>query len=377
MEQIDIKEWRVVSLAKILGVMIHVRKPVLLSHYRSVALEAGFDDLIVFTPEDVDLLRRCIYGYKYINNSWIRTNLPYPTIGYDLGYYRDSATIRKVNKIRRKKQFSFLGSHLGNKLMIQKHLLASSTLKPHLIPTYSFRDMSSLFSLLQKYQAVMLKPVNGMGGKDIIRLSLEEKGILLKTTKVKTARHYSHKQIEKVLKAITANQKFIVQKWLDISDNKGQVYDIRVLMQKNESASWNLTGMAVRQGQKESITSNLKTGGKAYEVYPFLTQQFGQKKADVLYDKLETLSLYIPSFLEKTTRRSLFELGLDLCIDQEGHIWILEVNNKPGKTIFKKVSNLEAAKQSVLLPIQYASHIVDLMTGKKEKREKSNSHLLF
>lgn len=347
--------------------MIHVRKPELLTHYRSIALDAGFDDLIVFTPEDVNLLQRRIYGYKYDKGGWRRTNLPYPTLGYDLGYYRDSAIISKVNKIRRKEQFPFLGSYLGNKLMIQRRLLSSPKLKPHLIPTYSYRDMSSLLSLLQKYQAVMFKPVNGMGGKGIIRLSLEDKGILLRS-KGETDKYYSLKQIEKRLKPITANEKFIVQKWLDISDNKGQVYDIRVLMQKNESATWGLTGMAVRQGQKESITSNLKTGGKAYEVYPFLTQLFGQKQADLLKENLEKLSLYIPPFLEEKTGRSLFELGLDLCIDQEGHIWILEVNNKPGKTIFKKVSNLEAAKQSVLLPIQYANHVVNVMKAKKKKK---------
>lgn len=356
----------VVSLAKIIGVMIHVRKPELLTNYRSLALEVGFDDLIVFIPEDVDFLQRRIYGYRYEKDGWMRRKLPYPTIGYDLGYYRDTATIRLVNKIRKKKQFPFLGSYLGNKLIIQKRLLSSSTLKPHLIPTYSFKDMKGLLSLLQKFHAVMLKPVNGMGGQDIIRLSLEKNEIILKTQE-KTTRYYSYKQFEKALKQITASKKFIAQKWLDISDNRGQTYDIRVLMQKNGDASWIVTGMAVRQGQKDSITSNLKTGGKVYEVYPFLAQQFGQKKADILYEKLEKLSIYIPSFLEKNAKRSLFELGLDLCIDQDAQIWILEVNNKPGKTIFKKVSNFEAAKQSMLLPIQYANHVVDLMKAKKRK----------
>lgn len=354
-------------MQKILGIMIHVRSPELVSIYRKFALDVGFDDLIVFTPEDVNLLQRRIYGYKYDNGEWKRAQLPYPTLGYDLGYYRDSATINKVNKIRRKEQFPFLGSYLGNKLMIQKRLLSSPKLKPHLIPTYPYRGLKRLLTLLKKYQAVMLKPVNGMGGNGIIRLSFEKERILLKTSD-ETLQFNSLKQVEQTLKRFTANRKFVVQKWVDISDKKGQVYDIRVLMQKNKSASWTLTGMAVRQGEKENITSNLKTGGKAYEIYPFLTQQFGQKQSDILYENIKKISLYIPPFLEKRTRCSLFELGLDLCIDQEGHIWILEVNNKPGKTIFNIVSNLEAAEQSVLLPIQYASHVVKQM--KKRTKNK-------
>jgi glutathione synthase/RimK-type ligase-like ATP-grasp enzyme len=348
--------------------MIHVRSPELISSYRKFALDVGFDDLIVFTPEDVNLPQRRIYGYKYDKGEWKRAQLPYPTLGYDLGYYTDSATINKVNKIRSKEHFPFLGSYLGNKIMIQRRLLSSPKLKPHLIPTYPYKDLASLLALLQKYETVMLKPVNGMGGQGIIRLSLEKKEILLKKSD-ETLQFNSLKQVEEKLKKFTANKKFVVQKWVNISDKKGQVYDIRVLMQKNEKASWTLTGMAVRQGEKDSITSNLKTGGKAYEVYPFLTQQFGQKQADILFNKIKKISLYIPPFLEKRTRRSLFELGLDLCIDQEGHIWILEVNNKPGKTIFNIVSNIEAAEQSVLLPIQYASQVVKQMKAKKKKKK--------
>jgi glutathione synthase/RimK-type ligase-like ATP-grasp enzyme len=349
-------------MERILGIMVHEpSKLARVTPYVEMALAEGFDDLVVFTPKDVNLLKRRIHGYIYRDGDWIRSHTEFPIIAYDVGYYLDNSTKKKVNKIKKKRQIHFIGSPLGNKLTIQKHLMTSSFLTPYLIPTLPFRSAATALHMVIKYGAVMIKPVHGMGGKGIIRLSKEKEGYRLEEDN-QPIRYFFHNEIIEALNGLQKSKGYIVQKWIDIRDQDGCVFDIRILMQKNALAQWNLTGMGVRQGAKEKITSNLKGGGHAFEVYPFLEEQFGKDQAEALTVELENIAHHVPSCLEHASQKSLIELGLDLAIDRNGHIWIIEVNNKPDKTIFQKISNIEAAENSIRIPIQYAMNIAGSIT---------------
>jgi hypothetical protein len=72
-----------------------------------------------------------------------------------------------------------------------------------------------------------------------------------------------------------------------------------------------------------------------------------------ILDRLETVSHLIPPFIEKH-HGPLVELGIDVGVDRQGNVWILEVNSKPGRTIFTKTGELDIGKRSVQLPIYYA-----------------------
>jgi hypothetical protein len=356
------KNEEVIIMERILGIMVHEPSKLgRVTPYVEMALAEGFDDLVVFTPKDVNLLTRSIHGYFYRDGDWFRTHTPFPVIAYDVGYYLDSSTKKRVSKIKKTKQIHFIGSPLGSKLTIQKHLMTSPFLIPYLIPTQPFRSAATALHMVKKYGAIMIKPVYGMGGKGIIRLSKEIVGYRLEEDN-KPVRYFFHREIIDALHELQNGKRYIVQKWIDIRDQDGCVYDIRVLMQKNANSEWNLTGMGVRQGEKEKITSNLKGGGHAFEVYSFLEQQFGKHRAEALTVELENIARHIPPCLERSSQKSLIELGLDLAIDRKGHIWIIEVNNKPDKTIFQQISNTEAAENSIRIPIQYAMTIAGSIT---------------
>lgn len=349
-------------MERILGIMIHEPSKLgRVTPYVEMALAEGFDELVAFTPRDVNLSTRRIHGYIYREGDWIRSHTPFPIIAYDVGYYLDSRTKRIVNKIKKKKQIPFIGSPLGNKLTIQKHLMTSSFLVPYLIPTQPFHSASTALHMAKKYRAVMIKPVHGMGGEGIIRLSLEKGGYRLEEDS-QPVRFFSNEEIIEPLEEIQRGKRYIVQKWVDIRDHDGCVYDIRVLMQKRSHGEWSLTGMGVRQGAKKKITSNLKGGGHAFEVYPFLEKQFGEERAEALTAELENIAHHVPLCLERSSLKNLIELGLDLAIDRTGHIWIVEVNNKPDRTIFQKISNTEAVENSMRIPIQYALNIAGSKT---------------
>lgn len=344
---------------KTIGVMLHRREPRLLNEYYKVALEEGFESLILFTPEDVQLHKRKILAYVNQDGRWKRSLKGYPLIGYDVGYYHDRKTIQKVYKI--KQQIPFMGTALGNKDSIQSKLSQSTVIKKHLIPTASTHSANSnsvpiLDQMLRLYSSIILKPVQGMGGKNIIKITKTEEGYLTQLGEKSVT--LTREELISHISSIYKGKKILIQKWININDQENRVYDIRALMQKNGQGKWQLTGMGLRLGAKKQITSNLKSGGSALEVYPFLKQLFEEEQAQQLYKKTKALAHYSASFLDKKSGGRLIELGLDIAIDREGQIWIIEVNNKPGKTIFKQIPNDQANEQSIRLPLQYAKYLL-------------------
>ncbi|WP_134702397.1 YheC/YheD family protein [Ammoniphilus sp. YIM 78166] len=321
-----------------------------------IALNEGFSEVVLFTPNDVDLKKQRVLGYVNRGQSWKKESCPFPSISHDVGYYTSQAALQRVKRVKAHPKLPFLGYGLGNKWTIQQQLSKFPSLLPHLLPTILLSSSSSVLDMLKKHRSVMLKPVNGKGGRGIIRLTLQGDGSIVEETgnQAKNYRSSNWKLPSQVKKG-----RYLVQKWIDIRDRKGTVYDIRVLMQKDGSGKWTLTGMGVRQGSQGKITSNLSGGGHAFPVYPFLKEQFSAQAANQLERKIREISYAIPDYLEKAYNKRLVDLGLDIAVDRDMKVWIIEVNIKPGKTLYKKISDFEADRMSLVNPIKYARYLLD------------------
>ncbi|MNJ52792.1 Endospore coat-associated protein YheD [compost metagenome] len=150
---------------------------------------------------------------------------------------------------------------------------------------------------------------------------------------------------------------FLLQPYLQLNNSKGEPFDVRVLMQKNENGVWSMTGMAVRAGRKHSLTSNLHGGGTAHRALPFLTAELGEHAGQKAARIIRNLSHDIPEHLESNFGR-LAELGIDFGVDRTGHVWILEVNSKPGRSSLFRIGDMQGARKSVENPIQYARYLL-------------------
>lgn len=344
----------------ILGIMLHrLHHLHQFLRYRDLALREGFADLILFTPTEVDLRDQKINGYRYHNQTWQPCISPFPKISHDMGYYVDKRIIHKVKAIKNHPKLPFVGYSLGSKLTIQQHLEKSPRLSPYLLPTIPLHDAKTAQSLIQRYQTVMIKPVNGKGGQGIFRLSTKNRGYWIEKNG-ETPVFLDPHQLSNWLKKQQTSNQYLLQPWIDIRNKEGNVFDIRVLVQKNRLGKWQLTGMGVREAADGKITSNLKSGGHAYPVEHYLTALFGVEQAKILYDQLIQLADYIPPYLEQSYEKRFAEFGLDLAVDRSGQIWIIEINIKPGKTLYGRIADKKAAEESWQAPIQYASYLVGL-----------------
>jgi hypothetical protein len=341
-----------------LGLMTH-RIPNL-RRFAFLAREAerlGFDDTILFTPSTIYNKSRRILAYRFHHGRWSRVLTRYPNIVHDLGYYVRPATISRVRRFKNDSSIECTGYGLGNKWEIHNHLLRSG-LAPYLPDTELYSTPKKAVEWANLYGAIMLKPRNGKGGSGIVKLSR----VPSETTETYVWQHVrrnpvtlSRGAVGRRLRRLYASGDVLLQRWLDIRDSSGRIFDIRALLQKAPDGTWTMTAMGVRQAAEGRIASNLQAGGGVHDAQAFLCNEFGEGAAEPIANTLTEVACRIPSILEAAYGKPLIELGIDLAVERTGQVSIIEVNVKPGKKIVRALSGEKAYADALLAPIRYAA----------------------
>src|SRR5690606_3093773 len=83
---------------------------------------------------------------------------------------------------------------------------------------------------------------------------------------------------------------YLIQPYLQLKNKDDCPFDIRVLMQKDFTGQWQLTGSVARVGEPSGITSNLHGGGKVHDPLLLLSEKMGSYKAERLLQNLHMIS---------------------------------------------------------------------------------------
>lgn len=162
-------------------------------------------------------------------------------------------------------------------------------------------------------------------------------------------------------------RRYVVQQGLDLAYLQGSPYDVRSIVQKNGQGEWQVTGKAARIGRRYSITSNLHTGGFARTV-PTILQAYFPDRAEEIEQQIDHLAIRIAQVMEQKAG-PLCDLGLDMGVDRQGNVWILEVNSKPGRKVFRHTGDRLARRLSVETPMAYARYLIEQRGRGRKVRE--------
>ncbi|WP_284641160.1 YheC/YheD family endospore coat-associated protein [Paenibacillus silviterrae] len=340
--------------------------------------------VFVFSPEDIDWSLSRVTGYVYEPSlkQWVSRWFPLPDAVYDRCFFstrKEYANYRTaLRRLLEQQPVRLLGYGLKGKWEVQQLLQREERLRPFLPPTEELRSSRTMLEWLKRRDAIVLKPQGGSQGRGVLLVRRESAGMARVSAAAVTEntaeaafsvrgrdarnRRVAHgfgdaAALLRWLRRFTGRRSYLVQPYLQLHDASGDAYDVRSLVQKDGAGRWQLTGMAVRQGQGGSLTSNLHGGGKAEAAGPFLARVFGPEKARQLQKELTRLSELIPDVLESCHGR-LVELGIDFGVDLDGYIWILEVNSKPGRSIFTYLQDDKARNRALENPIRYAKYLL-------------------
>ncbi|WP_243385858.1 YheC/YheD family protein [Bacillus kexueae] len=335
-----------------------------LSGVAQAAKQYGFT-CIRFLPEGY--MDDYVSGERYLptHKMWEKTTLPLPDIIYDRCHYAkpNSKQKQRVQQLKQATNIPFLQYGLPNKWTIYERLQTSGV-KRYLPTTEFVDDVNLVFSFLQKWKKIIVKPVFGSTGRGIMtfKSSSSERYVLQYVTKSnETKEKIVTKPIATtLLKALLKKSPYLIQPLLSLRTEDHRPFDLRLLLQKDRNGQWTIRSKAIRLGQQFAYVSNIAKGGR---FLPFNERTLTWDPSEQVDDLLQKL---LPAM--ETRFHTLFELGIDVGVDlQNKRIWLLDVNSKPGYKIIFHLAP-ERAEDLYKAPLLYGLYVLEQEVNRYESQ---------
>lgn len=321
--------------------------------------------VFVFTPEDVDSTGKQIRALFYNQQAgkWTRKLTPLPDVVYDRCRYQRTYRFQLLRKFRSDyPKLLYMSRPLVHKWAMHQILYKNPKIRPNLPETETYQTVNDLKRFLKTHRLVYLKPIDGTGGRGILRIEHTGNGSILvqgrdRSRKIIPPKLISPEQLGSQFVNWELKKRYLIQQGISLKLKDGRIHDYRLLIQKNGSGSWEVTGCAGRIGPPRSITSNLHGGGMAVPAAKLLRQRFSSPvKISEIQKNMGRLAFHVVNHLEKQFG-SLCELALDIAVDPEGDIWLLEINPKPAREVFHRIGEADTYRKAVTRPLEYALYL--------------------
>jgi len=311
--------------------------------------------LYAFTPADIRWKKQRIIGLSLKKGIGKQRSFPFPHVVYNRCFNKKSITIQRLEEtIGSNKCFNNV--NFFNKWDLY-NLLIQSTIKPYVPDTFLYNE-GNVTDLLEKYKLVFIKPAYGFRGKSVYRIERTD------TDEVHISLHslaprYIFRKNESFQGKLDAllglkKQKYMVQQGIRMSQLDDQYFDIRVLVQKGILGEWTVSIISCRVAYHQYFNTSMCEN--IYDVAEILPRIFSQEKTNEIIQTLNEVSVKAAQEAE-THMGSLGELSVDFVIDEHKKLWIIELNGKPQKNIYKDLKNVTHKEQIYRKPLEYAYYL--------------------
>ena len=319
--------------------------------------------VFLFAPHDVLAGERQVRGYVLDRNGkWQARLFAAPDAVFDRYRYTPNQAFRDYVAFRRTSRLLYVNNRLANKWRVHEVLFRDEKMHRWLPETLLYNPVN-LTKMLKRHSLLYVKPINGTGGRNILRIERTGAGYRLlgrdkQRAKVSTLLS-AGSAVQRFVSRWAKGDKYIVQQGLHLQLIPKRSVDMRLLIQKDGSGEWSVTGHAIRVGGERSATSNLHGGGKAVPVPTFLAPRFGVEKTEQIVQDCEQLAYQTAHTLENHFGR-MVEFGLDIGIDVDGRAWLIEVNPKPAREVFREMGMTELYRRAIARPLEYALYLAKM-----------------
>lgn len=313
--------------------MLHHRRDphkVIKSYAYAAIAQAEGAEFVYFSPRRVQFEDSTVHGWVYENGEWVERVTPFPDVIYNAGSPIKLAKSKDIVE-RLKETIPFTTHSIGNKLRVYERLKEANQFSQYLIPSEAIEDINTFFHFIDSFHRVVFKPMNGRQGEGV--LMIERAGQEFRLLKGKESAKMTYAKLKDFLSRKINEQTYIVQPYIECKTKNGQAYDFRLHVQKNGEGNWGITSIYPRIGASGTIISNINSGGSVNYLEPFLKQEYGDEYMNIKRS-LEVFSLQLAHHMDEIQiekfNELIDELGIDVAIDEQGKLWIFEVNWRPG-----------------------------------------------
>lgn len=315
-----------------IGLFHHKRNPLeLLTAERIRALNKEAEKqkatLYYFTSNDIDFHKKQMKADTIVHGERIQVKIPYPDVVYHIAANGQNFEERKL-----KREVPFTSYFTGHTYTLPQKLAQHKKYMEYLLPFTTCLTKKNVYRFLTRNETVVFKRINRKSGENIFFVQQEDSGYVVSEHEQRAV--MTADEFEQFINDTILAQKgtYIVQRYLFSRTSKDEPFHIRVHVQKNEHGIWVISFMYVMIGKQNDFVSN---GCKTKNVTQFLKEQYGAHWQDY-YEKITTLSVDVSMYVDERYNFGLDELGMKYGIDEEGNVWVYEVNNAPDKKQFEE-----------------------------------------
>ncbi|WP_409341497.1 YheC/YheD family protein [Paenibacillus sp. MBLB4367] len=311
--------------------------------------------LYAFTPADIRWKKQRIIGLSLIKGIWKRRSFPFPHVVYNRCFNKKSITIQRLEEAIGKNK-CFNNVNFFNKWNLYNQL-NQSTISPYVPDTFLYNE-GIVSDLLEKYKLLFIKPSYGFRGKSVYRVERTDNGEVHISLHSLAPRYIFRKNEsfqEKLGELLgLKKKKYMVQQGIRMSQLDRQYFDIRVLVQKDILGEWTVSTIACRVAYEQYFNTSMCEA--VYDAAEILPRIFSQEKINDILRTLNEVSIKAAQEAE-THMGSLGELSVDYVVDEDKKLWIMELNGKPQKNIYKDIKSFTHKSLIYSRPLEYAYYL--------------------
>ncbi|OAB44991.1 YheC/YheD family protein [Paenibacillus antarcticus] len=227
-----------------------------------------------------------------------------------------------------------------NKWLKYKYLEHSSSLTPYLPSTKQFSHHNFL-RMMDKYGQVIVKPIGGSRGRGVYQV--RNLGEDLYEIHIENRQHQfmGLDAVYSYLQERTKHHSYMVQRLITRATVQGRPFDMRIIVQRRRyHSTWKVTGKVAKVVGPGYIVSNIeRSNGKLMRVSSALSESsLSDMSKTMLKHKIKHVSIRSVKRLDRLFPGHRI-YGLDIGLDQDGHVWIIEANLFPSRSHFRKLKD--------------------------------------
>jgi len=317
-----------------------------------------------FSIEDIDYDRNLIKALFWNKSKWVSSVMPLPVVIYDRCFGKGSR--EGCTKLRKMLGPNYQVINAMPKLT-KWETINTLSINPRLVnlipKTTVYHSCIDIENALGNFSRVYLKPNSLYNGKGIFRI---RRG--LNNDYIVEHRNKNENQVFSITNLNDINELlnkykkegegYLIQQEIEKAAFRNQPFDLSLLYQKNCQGIWQPSGIAARVGAMDSVITNPRRGGSVEKISTVLKEVFNEavSKKNGLYENIISIGKETAMEIDRQFGDCV-ELGLDMCIDVNGKIWIIEVNGKPLKSSLIWLNNSDITDRCYNRPIEYAVHL--------------------
>ncbi|OBY79804.1 hypothetical protein BBG47_09265 [Paenibacillus sp. KS1] len=316
-----------------------------------------------FRIEDVNTRRMEVAAYVKGPTGYVRRRMPIPRVIHNRAIYLRPTSRARIRSLVQTNIILFNEVNRYGKMSIHNVLKADHMIAPHL-PDTTLATRSSIARLMERYDAIVLKPNNSSIGRGLTKIERTSKGwrtnYMLRTStggrKWRTVEMPEGK-LPASVKSQMLKKAFLVQQLLPLACYKGRPFDLRVSVQRDGTGEWKITGIVGKVAPSHTFVTNVAQGGTVYPFELLAASALPYIPLDILRERISRFSLDVASRLSHTLPH-LADLGLDIGISPDGIPLFIECNGRDQRYSFREANLLECWRATYVNPIAYGASLL-------------------